>query len=177
MPLMNWDSSLDVGVDKMNDEHQQILSLMNRIYDAREAGQSGPDVIALVDRLDRVTIDHFRDEVAYMEQIGYAGIASHKIGTSETSPYAFLVVEISDPNAGPWDFTIALRVTEVPTEDEATAGVEGKQSDADYVRAHIFLDDPVSPPARCAVSATERPSPAALALLLGGCLMFVLRRR
>ena len=112
-----------------------------------------------------------------VDELPEAGIASHKIVTSETSPYAFLVVEISDPNAGPWDFTIALRVTEVPTEDEATAGVEGKQSDADYVRAHIFLDDPVSPPARCAVSATERPSPAALALLLGGCLMFVLRRR
>ena len=79
MPLMNWDSSLDVGVDKMNDEHQRILSLMNRIYDAREAGQSGPDVIALVDRLGQVTIDHFRDEEAYMEQVGYAGIASHKL--------------------------------------------------------------------------------------------------
>jgi len=79
MPLMNWDSSLDVGVDKMNDEHQQILSLMNHIYDAREAVRSGPDVIALVDRLGQVTIDHFRDEEAYMEQIGYAGIASHKL--------------------------------------------------------------------------------------------------
>lgn len=28
MPLMNWDNSLDVGVAKMNDEHQQILALM-----------------------------------------------------------------------------------------------------------------------------------------------------
>ena len=79
MPLMNWDSSLDVGVDKMNDEHQQILSLMNRIYDAREAGQTGPDIIALLERLGQVTIDHFRDEEAYMEKIGYPGITSHKL--------------------------------------------------------------------------------------------------
>ena len=79
MPLMNWDSSLDVGVDKMNDEHQQILSLMNRIYDAREAGQTGPDIITLLERLGQVTIDHFRDEEAYMEKIGYPGITSHKL--------------------------------------------------------------------------------------------------
>ena len=79
MPLMNWDSSLDVGVAKMNDEHQQILDLMNRIFDAREAGQTGPGVIRLVDQLGQVTIDHFRDEEAYMESTGYAGIASHKL--------------------------------------------------------------------------------------------------
>lgn len=79
MPLMNWDSSLDVGVNKMNDEHQQILSLMNRIYDAREAGQTGPDIITLLERLGQVTIDHFRDEEAYMEKIGYPGITSHKL--------------------------------------------------------------------------------------------------
>jgi len=79
MPLMNWDDSLDVGVDQMNHEHQQILDLMNKIYDAREAGQSGAPVVTLVDRLARVTIDHFRDEEAYMERTGYTGLASHKL--------------------------------------------------------------------------------------------------
>lgn len=79
MPLMNWDNSLDVGVARMNDEHQQILALMNQIYDAREAGRAGPDVIRLVERLGQVTVDHFRDEEAYMQTSGYAGIASHKL--------------------------------------------------------------------------------------------------
>lgn len=79
MPLMNWDSSLDVGVAKMNHEHQQILALMNRIYDARQAGQSGAAVISLVDQLGQVTLDHFRDEEAYMEETEYSGIASHRL--------------------------------------------------------------------------------------------------
>ncbi len=79
MPLMNWDNSLDVGVAKMNDEHQQILALMNQIYDARESGQKGPEVLHLVDRLGEVTIAHFRDEEAYMEETGYPGITSHKL--------------------------------------------------------------------------------------------------
>ncbi len=79
MPLMNWDNSLDVGVDAMNREHQDILDLMNKIYDAREAGQRGASVVALVDQLGQVTIDHFRDEEAYMDRIGYEGLASHKL--------------------------------------------------------------------------------------------------
>ena len=29
MPIMNWDASLDVGVESMNDDHKQILDLMN----------------------------------------------------------------------------------------------------------------------------------------------------
>lgn len=79
MPLMTWDSSLDVGVADMNREHQQILDLMNKIYDAREAGDTGASIITLVDRLAQVTVDHFRDEEAYMEKTGYAGLASHKL--------------------------------------------------------------------------------------------------
>ena len=112
-----------------------------------------------------------------MDEVPDAGIASHKIVTSETSPYAFLILEVADPSSGPWDFSIALRVTEKPSEDEDTAGVEGKQSDADYVRAHVFIDDPVAPPGRCSVSAHEKASPTVLALVLGGCLLLVFRRR
>jgi hypothetical protein len=113
-----------------------------------------------------------------VDELPEAGIASHKIVTSETSPYAFLVVEVADPSSGPWDFSIALRVTEVPSEEEVAAGIEAnKQSDADYVRAHVFIDDPVPPVSSCSVSRQQKTSPAALALLLGGCLMLVLRRR
>jgi len=79
MPIMEWDNSLDIGVESMNDEHKQILDLMNKIYDANEAGQSGIHINNLVGRLARVTIDHFRDEEKYMESIGYEGLGTHKI--------------------------------------------------------------------------------------------------
>ncbi|MEC9250163.1 MAG: hemerythrin family protein, partial [Pseudomonadota bacterium] len=38
-----------------------------------------PDIITLLERLGQVTIDHFRDEEAYMEKTGYPGITSHKL--------------------------------------------------------------------------------------------------
>ncbi len=79
MPIMEWNSDLDVGVEAMNDEHKQILDLMNRIHDAATAGQTGAPVIRLVDDLARVTIDHFRDEEVYMEKVGYEGLKTHKL--------------------------------------------------------------------------------------------------
>lgn len=79
MPIMEWNSDLDVGVEAMNDEHKHILDLMNRIHDASAAGQTGAPVIRLVDELAQVTIDHFRDEEAYMEKTGYDGLKTHAL--------------------------------------------------------------------------------------------------
>lgn len=77
MPIMEWDSSLDVGVDAMNDEHKQILDAMNRIHDAVHAGWTGNDINRLVDRLGQVCVAHFRDEEAYMASIGFPGLKTH----------------------------------------------------------------------------------------------------
>lgn len=79
MPIMEWDSSLDIGVGAMNDEHKQILSAMNRIYDAAEAGRTGEEINRLVERLGDVCIRHFQDEEAYMASIGFPDLAVHRI--------------------------------------------------------------------------------------------------
>ena len=99
-----------------------------------------------------------------------AGVGSATMVSSTTSPYAFLIVDITDPSTGPWDFSVALRVTE--------ESGNGKQSDADYVRAHVYLDDPMSPPSRCSLSTADvRPTPVGLAMLFGGALLLAFRRR
>lgn len=79
MPIMTWDTSLDVGVETMNDDHKQILDLMNEIHDRAATGETGPAMTALVDKLAQVTIDHFRDEEAYMASVDFAGLASHTL--------------------------------------------------------------------------------------------------
>jgi len=78
MPIMEWDSSLDVGVEAMNDEHRQILDAMNHIYDAGQAGGTGSEINRLVERLEAVCVRHFADEEAYMASIGYPGLRNHK---------------------------------------------------------------------------------------------------
>ena len=79
MPIMNWDASLDVGVESMNDDHGRILDLMNAIHDRAVTGETGASMTALVDALARVTIEHFRDEEAYMASVKFAGLAAHRL--------------------------------------------------------------------------------------------------
>jgi len=78
MPIMTWDDSLDVGVAQMNREHQGLLDLMNALYDRAKAGESGPEMIALLDRLATATVEHFAHEEAHMDHIGHAGAEAHK---------------------------------------------------------------------------------------------------
>ena len=78
MPIMQWDTSLDVGVEAMNREHREILALMNRLYDADRAGQHGAVINQLVADLGEVCVKHFADEEAFMRQVGYQGLASHQ---------------------------------------------------------------------------------------------------
>jgi len=78
MPIMTWDSSLDIGVHEMNREHQDILDAMNAIYDASLAGKKGDAINAMVAHLGAATTRHFRDEEAFMARIGYADLDNHK---------------------------------------------------------------------------------------------------
>lgn len=112
MPLMEWNETLDVGVQKMNDEHKDILSLMNRLYDCKSANKSGQEVIALVQELGRVTTAHFVDEEAYMESISYANLPSHKLIHKDLlTKYTGYAQKIQQANGAlPDDFFVFLKL-------------------------------------------------------------------
>jgi hemerythrin-like metal-binding protein len=78
MPIMEWNDTLDIGVNAMNHEHKQILDAMNRIYDAAQAGRAGDEINRLVEHLGSVCVRHFKDEEAYMASIGFPGLGNHK---------------------------------------------------------------------------------------------------
>ena len=79
MPIMNWDQTLDVGVESMNSEHREILDAMNRIYDADQTGQHGDVINSLVGRLGSVCVRHFADEEKFMAKIGFPTLENHKL--------------------------------------------------------------------------------------------------
>lgn len=79
MPIMLWDSKFDIGVKSMNDEHKQILDLMNKLYDQNTAKVARPEIQKTLVALAQCTINHFKDEEAYMESIGFPEFEVHKI--------------------------------------------------------------------------------------------------
>lgn len=79
MALMQWDDTLDVGVDEMNREHQQLLDLMNKLHDAHNDGRPGREILSILDRLGQATVKHFQDEEAYMERTNYPKFSQHQL--------------------------------------------------------------------------------------------------
>ncbi len=78
MPIFQWTEELDVGVDAMNNEHIQLIDLMNKVYDLGEAKADPVQVNIALDAFLQYTKKHFSDEEAYMESIGYNDIEDHK---------------------------------------------------------------------------------------------------
>ena len=78
MPIMNWNDTLDVGIEEMNDEHKGILDAMNAIYDRAQEGVTGDEIDALVAKLGEVTVQHFADEEAFMQKTGFPEFETHK---------------------------------------------------------------------------------------------------
>lgn len=79
MPLMEWSPALDIGVEAMNREHREILAAMNAVYDADQAGKTGPAMMAKITTLAQITTRHFADEERFMEQSGFPEIVTHKM--------------------------------------------------------------------------------------------------
>jgi hemerythrin len=73
-----WDSSLDVGVEAMNNEHKILISLMNDLYEKNAAGANKEELIQGASALWDYVIKHFADEEQYMASIAFPGIEAHK---------------------------------------------------------------------------------------------------
>jgi len=78
MTFFKWDSSLDVNVEEMNEQHRKLIGLMNELYQKSEQGEAKDVLIEAADDLVAYTQKHFDDEEGYMESIGFAGLESHR---------------------------------------------------------------------------------------------------
>ena len=80
MSLMPWDlNKFDVHVHAMNNDHEHIVELINRIHDADAAGTPANAVLRVLDELGAFTTEHFAGEEQLMEYVGYADLPRHRV--------------------------------------------------------------------------------------------------
>jgi hemerythrin-like metal-binding protein len=78
--FFEWDAGrFGLGIDNIDDEHQQIIAAMNELHRAYEAKAPRARLAEAIERLKRITVTHFRNEEAYMEKIGYAEVRKHRL--------------------------------------------------------------------------------------------------
>jgi hemerythrin-like metal-binding protein len=77
MPFAIWDDSYSVKVRRLDDEHQQLFSIINQLHEGMKAGR-GKDVMQnVLNQLLCYTEQHFTDEEALMQLAEYSWINAH----------------------------------------------------------------------------------------------------
>ena len=78
MALITWGPMLAVGYKDIDDQHQKLVELVNKLNDAMHAGQGKEALQTVLNELVRYTQYHFGTEERLMAKHQYALTADHK---------------------------------------------------------------------------------------------------
>mgnify|MGYP000674926304 FL=1 len=73
-----WTPDLSVGVKRIDDQHKVWFEKANALFEAGMQGKAKEYIKSMLDFLDDYTKYHFKDEEAYMEEIGYPELDAQK---------------------------------------------------------------------------------------------------
>ncbi len=78
LPVIEWNDSLSVQVKSIDDQHKQLVNLINRLRDSSVAGKGNQELSSILAELTEYTVFHFKHEEDIFEKIGYAETEEHK---------------------------------------------------------------------------------------------------
>ena len=78
MSVFEWSDRFSVKVKEIDDQHRQLIGMINRLHDAMVANKGRELQKEIVDEMVAYTEFHFATEEKYMRQFGYAGYFEHK---------------------------------------------------------------------------------------------------
>lgn len=79
MAFLEWTKELDVGAEKFNAQHRDLITCMNRLYEAADAKKPKEALGTILNELGQLVVKHFKEEEEHMQEIGFNGIDTHKI--------------------------------------------------------------------------------------------------
>ena len=72
---LQWNPTISVHVDSIDDQHKKLFEVTNHLIDAFEAGSD--DFLAVISELVNYTTIHFHDEQLVLMNEKYPGLAAH----------------------------------------------------------------------------------------------------
>lgn len=78
MALIVWDDKYSVGVRELDNQHKQLISILNDLYDAMQTQKANDIIGTIITKLVNYTKTHFTTEEKYMTQYAYPDLASQK---------------------------------------------------------------------------------------------------
>lgn len=77
MPHIEWDEHFSTGIDEVDNDHRQLIDLINQLHQAMVLGVTRKELPAIVDELVDYAQHHFQREEALMMQHRYPGAEEH----------------------------------------------------------------------------------------------------
>jgi hemerythrin len=78
MPLIKWIPEMSVGVAELDEQHQGLVALLNRLHEKMMSGQGLAVLDAVLGELLRYAEVHFAAEERLFEQHGYPEALAHQ---------------------------------------------------------------------------------------------------
>ena len=79
MAFIDWDKkNYSVGVDEIDDQHKQLVNLINELHSAMMARKAKEVLGEVIDELIEYTSYHFETEEKYFDKFGYSETEEHK---------------------------------------------------------------------------------------------------
>lgn len=75
---IHWESSLAIGVPKLDEDHKRLIGIYNFLTARRDAAVGSETISFVTEQLRKFASTHFPREEAYMESIDYPDFESHK---------------------------------------------------------------------------------------------------
>lgn len=79
MTYFVWKPAFDLGHKKINSEHQNLIQLMNQLFEKNAAKAPHDSIASTLKELADYTIFHFAEEEAYMTSVKFPGLEVHKV--------------------------------------------------------------------------------------------------
>ena len=78
MGLITWDSGLDTGHAKIDEQHRALVDAFNKLHAAMKQGRGKDELQDTLSFLKDYTVSHFAMEGELMDRTGYPGGHAHK---------------------------------------------------------------------------------------------------
>ena len=75
--MIVWNDSLRLGVEEIDKQHEELFERVNGFISACEQGAKAPVVIRLMQYMQSYVRDHFEQEEALQQRVGYTAFEEH----------------------------------------------------------------------------------------------------
>ena len=89
MEYFQWSEELSVNIEEIDNQHQDLITLVNDVFTAVEIGKGDEILGEALNELIEFTKIHFATEVRLMKIHGYPDLASHENEHDELKNHVF----------------------------------------------------------------------------------------